>query len=63
MLSTFVKVPSLLRLFLNGRFTDVLLYLMINPFKPNGISLSYKLDQSISVLRVTWWYFSYLFKN
>ena len=26
----------------------------LNPFKPNGISHSYKLDQSISVLRVFW---------
>ena len=28
-----------------------------NPFKPNGISHSQKLDQSISVLRVAGWYF------
>ena len=28
----------------------------LNPFKPKGISHSYKLDQSISVLSVTGWY-------
>ena len=34
----------------------------LNPFKPNEISLSYQLDQSISVLRVVGWCFSILFK-
>ena len=32
-------------------------------FKPNGISHSYQLDQSISVLSVVGWYFSFLIKN
>ena len=32
----------------------------VNPFKPNGISQSYQLDQSISILRVVWWYFTIL---
>ena len=36
--------------------------IMFNPFKPNGISHSYQLDQSISVFRVVGWYFSFLFK-
>ena len=31
-----------------------------NSFKPNGISHCYQLDQSISVLRVVGWYFSFL---
>ena len=35
---------------------------VVNPFKPNGISLSHHLDWSISVLRVAGWYFSFLFK-
>ena len=35
---------------------------IFNPFKPNGISYSYQLDQSSSVLRVVGWYFSFLFK-
>ena len=30
---------------------------LFNPFMPNGISLSYQVDQSISVLRVVGWYF------
>ena len=30
---------------------------ILNPFKPNGISYYYQLDQSISVLRVVGWYF------
>ena len=30
---------------------------VINPFKGNGISHSYQLDQSISVLRDVEWYF------
>ena len=33
----------------------------INPFKPNGISHYYQLDQFISALRVVRWYFSFLF--
>ena len=31
---------------------------MFNPFKPNGISHCYQLEQSISVLRDIGWYFS-----
>ena len=31
----------------------------LNPFKPNGVSRPYPLDQSISVLRVVGWYFSF----
>ena len=38
------------------------LFGFFNPFKPNEISLSYQLDQSISVLRVVGAYFSFLFK-
>ena len=34
----------------------------LNLFKPNGISHSYQLDWSISILRVVEWYFSFLFK-
>ena len=37
--------------------------LYINPFKPNEISHSYRLDQSISVLRVVWSYLSFLFNK
>ena len=33
-----------------------------NPFMPKGMSHSYKLEQSISVLRDVRWYFSFLFK-
>ena len=33
-----------------------------NPFKPNGISHCYQLEQSIFVLRDVRWYFSFLFK-
>ena len=33
-----------------------------NPFMPNGISHCSQLDQSISVLRVVRWYFTFLFK-
>ena len=29
----------------------------INPITPNGISRSYQLDQSFSILRGVWWYF------
>ena len=36
--------------------------LLVNPFKPNGISHSYQLDQTISGLRVVVWHFSFLFK-
>ena len=35
---------------------------MFNQFKPNGISHYYQLDQSIFVLRVVGWYFSFLFE-
>ena len=38
------------------------LFMFNNPFKPNEISHSYQFDQSISVLRAVWWYFSFLFK-
>ena len=34
----------------------------MNTFKLNGIFQFYQLDQSISVLRVVGWYFSFLFK-
>ena len=34
----------------------------IIPFKPSGISHSYELGQSISVLRVVGWYFTFLFE-
>ena len=34
----------------------------LNPFKPNGISHCYELEQSISVLREVGWYSSFLFK-
>ena len=33
-------------------------WLALNPFKPNGISHSYQLDQSISILRIVGQYFS-----
>ena len=33
----------------------------INPFKPIGISYSYKFDQFISKLRVSGYYFSFVF--
>ena len=38
------------------------IYIKVNPFKPNGISHCYQLDQSISFLRVFGLYFSFLFK-
>ena len=34
-----------------------------NPLKPNGISQSYQLNQSISVLRVVGWYFFHFYSN
>ena len=34
-----------------------------NPFKLNGISVSYQLDQSVFILRVIRWYFTSLFKS
>ena len=37
-------------------------FLTINPFKLNGISQTYQLVQSISVLRAVGCYFSFLFK-
>ena len=33
-----------------------------NPFRSNGISHRYQLEQTISVLRDVRWYFSFLFK-
>ena len=36
--------------------------MIFNPFKPNGISLYYQLDQSISVLRVVRCFFSLFFQ-
>ena len=36
--------------------------LAFNQFRLNGISHSYQLDQSISVLKVVGWYFSFLFR-
>ena len=35
--------------------------LLLNPFKPNGLTCPYQLDQYISVLRVVWcdFYFFY----
>ena len=35
----------------------------INPFKPNGFSNYYQVDQSIFVLKVVEWYYSFLFKS
>ena len=32
---------------------------VINTFKPNGISHFFQMDQSITILKVTWWPFSY----
>ena len=32
---------------------------LIYPFKPNGFSNSYQLDQSIFIIRVVGWYFSF----
>ena len=34
----------------------------LNSFNANGISHSYQLGQSISILRVVGWYFSFSFK-
>ena len=47
-------------------YDDLRLYyeysrITFNPFKPNRISHFYQIDQSISVLRVVCWYFSFLF--
>ena len=36
---------------------------MFNPFKPNGISQHYQLEQCISVVRDVGWYLSFLFPN
>ena len=36
--------------------------ILLNPFKPNGISHYYQLDQSISILRLVGWYFRILYK-
>ena len=43
------------------KFADLIL-LIISPFKPNGISHHYHLDQSIFRFKVVGWYFSFLFK-
>ena len=43
-------------------FEDEIRQMCLNPLKPNGISHPYQLDQSISILWVVWWYFSFLFK-
>ena len=40
-------------------FHEVGFSMYFNPLMPNGLSLSYQLDQSISVLRVVGWYFSF----
>ena len=42
-----------------GKYFKVLI---INPFKPNGISYHYQMEQSTSILRGVGWYFSFLFK-
>ena len=36
-------------------------YQYIDPFKPNGFSLDYQLDNSVFILRIVGWYFSLLF--
>ena len=33
-----------------------------NPFQPNRVSHPYQMDQSIYVVRIVGWYFSFLFK-
>ena len=38
---------------------QVLNLIPVNPFKPNGISQYYQLEQSISVLRDVGWHFSF----
>ena len=38
------------------------IFINSNPFKPNGIFHCYQLDQTISILRVVGWYFTFLFK-
>ena len=40
---------------INGPAPEILLLISFNPFKLSGISLSYQLDQSISVLRIVGW--------
>ena len=35
---------------------------LFNPFQPDGISHYYQLEQSISILRVLQWYFTFLLK-
>ena len=42
--------------------TNTVRILVPNPFKPNGISHSYQMDKSISVLSVADWHWSLLFK-
>ena len=55
---TNVKLPITLKYFsipLDFEITR-LNCILFNPFKSNGISQHYQLDQSISVLRAVWWY-------
>ena len=54
-----INAPSLFYLWKHDHFTGKGEF---NPFKMNGISHSYQLDQSISILRVIRWYFLILFK-
>ena len=56
-----IKVLSFNEVEMSGALPENSEYL-INPFKPNGISHRYQLDQSISVLRVVGCYFSFLSK-
>ena len=42
--------------------TNMMKCFHLNPFMYNGISHSYQLEQPISVLRVVWLYFLFLFK-
>ena len=43
---------------LNSEFVHFMIT-AFNPFMPNGISLCYQLEHSISVLRDVRWYFSF----
>ena len=48
-----------------GSVSVAILYIVsciMNPFMPNGTSVSYQLDQSISILRVVVGYFSFLLR-
>ena len=40
----------------------IIVHYAFNPFKLNGISHSYQVDQSISILRIVGWYFSFYSK-